>query len=176
MSSVKPKKASGDVKWTSSNKKTATVSSKGKVKAKKAGTVTITARSKSNPKVSAKCKIKIYKATKKIRLSGSRRYTLEEGKTVRLKAKVTRPAKGAQPIRWISQNSRVAKVNGKGKVTAVSKGTTTVTAQSGKVKVKVTIQVKKKAEATGNRPNITNNTDKPDNTDKPGNTVLTQAR
>lgn len=44
------------VSWKSSNTKTATVNSKGKVTAKKSGTVTITAKANG---VSAKCKIKI---------------------------------------------------------------------------------------------------------------------
>lgn len=47
---VKPKKASKSVKYKSSNKKIATVSSKGVVTAKKAGKTTITVTSKKNKK------------------------------------------------------------------------------------------------------------------------------
>lgn len=49
------------VKWTTSNKKIATVSSKGKVKAIKPGKVTITAISTKNKKVKAKCTVTVYK-------------------------------------------------------------------------------------------------------------------
>ena len=45
------------VKWTSSNKKIATVSSKGKVTGKKAGTVTITAKTKDGSGKKATCKV-----------------------------------------------------------------------------------------------------------------------
>lgn len=49
------------VKWTSSNKAIATVSSKGKVKGIKPGKVTITATSTKNTKVKAKCTVTVYK-------------------------------------------------------------------------------------------------------------------
>jgi hypothetical protein len=56
---LKVKGTSGKVKWTSSNKKVATVSSKGAVKGKKIGTATITA--KVNGK-KVKCKVKVVTA------------------------------------------------------------------------------------------------------------------
>lgn len=59
--SVKPTKASKAVTYKSSNKKVATVSSKGKIVAKKAGKTTITVTSKSNKKVKATCKITVKK-------------------------------------------------------------------------------------------------------------------
>ena len=80
--SVSPKKASRDVKWTSSNKNVAVVTSKGVVTAKKKGNVTITATSKTNKKVKAKCKIKIYAATKSMKNQGKKSYELKPGKSV----------------------------------------------------------------------------------------------
>ena len=57
---VTPKKASNKaVVWKSSNKKVATVTSKGVVKAKKAGTVTITATAKDGSGKKATCKITV---------------------------------------------------------------------------------------------------------------------
>ena len=50
---VKPNKATKKVKWKSSNKRIATVSNSGVVKAKRAGTVKITAISKKNKKAKA---------------------------------------------------------------------------------------------------------------------------
>lgn len=62
---VKPKKASKSVKYKSSNKKIATVSSKGVVTAKKAGKATITVTSKKNKKAKAKVKITVKAKQKK---------------------------------------------------------------------------------------------------------------
>ena len=60
---VGPKSAGNKtVKWTSSNKKVATVTSKGVVKAKKEGTVTITATAKDGSGKKATCKITVKKA------------------------------------------------------------------------------------------------------------------
>ena len=56
-----------DVKWTSSNKKVATVDKHGKVKALKNGVTTITAMAKDGSRVSASCKITVgYKITYKL--------------------------------------------------------------------------------------------------------------
>ena len=61
---VTPKKASSKaVVWKSSNKKVATVTSKGVVKAKKAGTATITATAKDGSGKKASCKVTIKKAS-----------------------------------------------------------------------------------------------------------------
>lgn len=145
VSSVKPAKASKKVTWSSSNKKIATVSKKGAVKAKKAGTVTITAKSKANKKAKAKCKIKVYAQTKKLQLSCQSSYTLHPGESVTVSAMVTSPSKGYEPVKWSSKNGKVATVDGKGKVTAVAVGTTEITGQSGKKKVTVLVKVEKKA-------------------------------
>ena len=59
---VTPKKASSKaVVWKSSNKKVATVTSKGVVKAKKAGTATITATAKDGSGKKATCKVTVKK-------------------------------------------------------------------------------------------------------------------
>ena len=139
---VTPKNASKIVTWKSSNSKIATVSKDGVVKAKKAGTVTITATSKVAPKVKATCKIKVYKATKTLKLTTKNKYTLEVGDKKTLKATVTSPKKGAQPVQWSSENSKIAKVDSKGKVTAVKAGTTNIVAKSGAKTVKTKITVK----------------------------------
>ena len=61
---VTPKKASSKaVVWKSSNKKVATVTSKGVIKAKKAGTATITATAKDGSGKKATCKITVKKAS-----------------------------------------------------------------------------------------------------------------
>ena len=63
---VTPKKANQKVKWKTSNKKIATVSSKGVVKGKKAGKVTITCYSKKYPKIKATCKVTVKKASSSV--------------------------------------------------------------------------------------------------------------
>lgn len=57
---LKVKGTSKKVKWSSSNKSIATVSSSGIVKAKKGGNVTITAKMKKEKKLTCKIKVKTY--------------------------------------------------------------------------------------------------------------------
>ena len=116
------------VKWSSSNKKVATVNSKGKVTAKKKGTVTITAKVGSKK---YKCKITVEAPS-----ISKKTYTMKKGKTVTLKIKGT-----TQKITWSSNNKSVATVNSKGKVTAKKNGTATITAKVGKSKYKCKITV-----------------------------------
>ena len=101
------------VKWSTSNKNIATVSSKGKVTAKKAGTAIITAKVSGK---SYKCKVTV----KNPSLNKSKA-TLEEGKTITLKLT------GATAKKYTSSNKNVANVNGKGKITAKKAGTATIT-------------------------------------------------
>ena len=119
--------------WKVSNKKYATVSASGVVKAKKAGkgkTVTVTAYSAENQSVCAIYKVFIMKkAVKKIKLS-AKKTLLNVGKTITVKAKFT-PSKGiSKEVLWISSNPKVAIVDEKGKVTAIKKGTVKITAKA----------------------------------------------
>lgn len=108
------------VRWVSSNKKYATVNSKGVVKVKKAGKnkkVTITAIAKDGSGVRAVYKIKIMpKAVKKIVLTSSK--TVKAGKTLKIKAKVTPSKKVNKKLQWTSSNKKYATVNAKGIVKA----------------------------------------------------------
>ena len=136
------------IKWSSSNKKIAVVTAKGKIKAKTKGNVVITAKIKGKSKEAAKCKIKVYKVTKKLKLYSQKEYLLVVGQTQQLSAKVTNPKKGAQPVKWSSDNKKIAKVTSEGFVTAVSEGNTTVIGKSGKKKVWVSITVKSGTDIT----------------------------
>lgn len=123
------------VTWTSSNKKVATVNSKGVVTFnKKAGgkKVTITAAAKDGSKKYAKITLRCMKGSvKSIKLSG--KTTLKPGKTTKLKAKVTTVnGKANKSVVWSSSNTKLATVDKNGKVKAVKgkKGTVKITARA----------------------------------------------
>lgn len=127
-------KVSGKIskaKWTTSNKKVATVNSKGKVTGKKAGKATITVKV---GKKSYQCKV-----TVKAPYLNSTKKTLKEGKTFTLK--IT----GTTAQSWSSSNKSVAVVSSKGKVTAKKAGTATITCKGKngkKYKCKITVTAK----------------------------------
>lgn len=116
------------VKWSSSNKKIATVNAKGMVKGVKKGTATITA------KVGGKkytCKVTV--ETPKI---SKTKATVSKGKTITLKMSGTK-----QTVKWSTSNKKIATVSNKGVVKGVKKGTATITAKVGSKKYtcKVTV-------------------------------------
>lgn len=127
--SVKPSKASKSVTYKSSNKKIATVSSKGTVTGKKKGTVKITATSKKNKKVKSTIKITV-KDLKASSVTMSKKTTaIASGKTITLKATV----KGStgfynQGVTWKSSNTKIATVTSKGVVKGIAAGQATITA------------------------------------------------
>jgi GH43 family beta-xylosidase/uncharacterized protein YjdB len=122
---VSPKKAANaKVKWTTSNKKVATVSSKGVVTFKKrtgGKKVTITATAVDGSKVKNSVTLTSVKGiVQKVTVSGASK--VKAGKSVQLKAKV-KASKGAyKKVTWSSSNTKYAVVNSKGKVTAKKAG------------------------------------------------------
>lgn len=139
-----------NIKWTTSNKKYATVDKNGVVKFNKkaAGkTVTITAYATDGSGKKATFKIKIMKGTvKKIKITGKK--TVKAGKTLSLKAKVTASKGANKKLKWTSSNTKYATVSGSGKVKALKAGkkksvkiTAMATDGSGK-KATVTIKIK----------------------------------
>ena len=113
------------VKWTTSNKKYATVTSSGKVTANKAGAgkkVKITATATDGSKKSASYTIRIRKsAVKKLTLKAAK--TVKAGKSITVKATVKTTGKDANTkLAWSSSNSKYATVSAKGKVTAKKAG------------------------------------------------------
>ena len=126
---LKVKGAKGKIKWSSTNRKVATVTSKGKVTARKMGTAKIRAKVGTRTYT---CKVKVNP-----RISASRK-TVAAGKSFALKL-----AGASGKVKWSSTNKKVATVSSKGKVTAKKAGTATVTAKIGGKKVatcKVTVR------------------------------------
>lgn len=110
--------------WKSSNKKVATVSSKGVVTMKKNSggkKVTITATAKDGSKKKATYKITSMKGViKKLRLSGKK--SIKAGKSLKLEA-YAKFSKGAnKTLNWTSSNKKYATVNSKGVVKTYKKG------------------------------------------------------
>lgn len=125
--SVSPKNASNRaVKWTTSNKKYATVNSKGVVTAKKAGkgkTVTVTAAAKDGSGKKASVRIQIMKhAVTKVTIKNAPKI-LKAGKKITLKTVIKTTGKNAnKTLKWTSSNKKYATVSTKGKVTAKKAG------------------------------------------------------
>ncbi len=127
--SVKPANASKAVTYKSSNKKIATVSSKGVVTGKKAGKVNITVTSKKNKKVKKVVKITVKNLKPSSVKVSAVKATVVVGKTNTLKAAV-KPAGVYCPVKWTSSNKAVATVSSNGKVTAKKAGTATITVKA----------------------------------------------
>lgn len=103
--------APGKITWTTSNKKIATVSSSGTVRAKGAGSAVITA---SVDGIKITCKVKVLKINAK-------KFTLHVGKSKKLSIYGT-----TSKITWSSNYKAAATVSSNGTVTAVSPGTATI--------------------------------------------------
>lgn len=127
--SVKPSKsANKKVTFTSRNKKVATVTSKGVVKAKKAGTAKIVVTSKKNKKKKTTVTVKVVNnAVKKVKLN-KKNASLNVGGSVSLKATVSANKGASKKIYWKSSKTSVATVSQKGVVKAKAAGTATITA------------------------------------------------
>ena len=117
--------------WTSSDKTIATVTSAGKVTAKKVGKVTITVKT-SNGKT-ATCIITVKKAPDSITLNKTET-TIKKGQTETLKATLN-PTNSATYCSWSSSDKTIATVNSNGVVTAKKKGTATITVKTSNGKV-----------------------------------------
>ena len=126
------------VTYRSSNKKVATVSAKGVIKAKKSGTAKITVKSGSKKFIVT---VTVPK-TKTTAITGvPESVSIKKGKTYTLKAKAV-PKSSEEKFTYRSSNKKVATVSKSGKVKGVKKGTATITIKSGKISVKVTVTVK----------------------------------
>lgn len=126
---VTPSSASDTkVKWKSSDKKVAEVSSKGVVKAIGAGTATITAYS-ADGNAKATCKVTVTQPATGIKLN-KKKTTVALGKKITLKATVLPSNASNKKVTWISGNTDRATVSSNGVVKGLSQGYVTITAKT----------------------------------------------
>lgn len=121
------------VAWRSSKKSVATVNSKGQVVAKNKGSATIYAKVS---KKTYKCVVKV--ETPKLSRTS---LTLTEKKSSAIKLTGT-----TVKVKYSSSNPKIARVDSKGKITAVRKGTAVITAKANtkKFNCKVTVKAAQK--------------------------------
>ena len=140
-------KASKKVSYSSSKKKVATVSSKGKIKALKKGTTTITVKSKANSKKKDTLKVIVGTPVTKVALN-KKRATVTAGETLKLKSTIAPKKPSVKKLSWSSSNKSVATVSSKGVVAAKKAGTAVITVKSTdgsnkKATCKITVKAKK---------------------------------
>ena len=129
-------KGNKTLRWKSSNSKVASVSSSGKVKAKKVGKATITATCLDGSKAKGKMKVVVRRLVTKIKMNKSSANILV-GKSVKLSVRITPSNATIKGVTWKSGDKSIATVDG-GKVIGVAPGMVKITATSKDVKKKKT--------------------------------------
>lgn len=126
--SVRPKGASiKKLKWSSSDKKIATVSGSGKITGISEGDVTITAKATDGSGKKATCLVKILEEVPVSSVVVAQtELTMKRGDTTTLSYSVL-PNNNSDKLTFASDNRRVATVNSNGKIMAVGTGTATIT-------------------------------------------------
>lgn len=139
------------VKWSSSNKKVATVTKGGKVKGKKIGTAYIKATAADGSGAYARCKVRVVRKVTKVKLN---KYTgrVLVGHTLKLKATVKPKNATIKSVTWSTSNKGIAEVSSSGRVLGVSEGIVKIKAKakdgSGKSATCI-VRVSEPVEATG---------------------------
>ena len=123
------KNVSKAVSYKSSNEKVVTVTKKGKLKALKNGKATITVTSMADKKKKATIKVVVKTPVTKVKLD-KKEISLTEGETAVVNATVSPKKATIKKVSYKSSNAAVAKVDSKGKITAVTEGSAVITATS----------------------------------------------
>ena len=130
--------------WKTSNKKVATVSSSGVVKAVGPGKCTITVITKDTGK-KATCKVTVVETpVKRVKLNRTT-LSLTIDKTYKLKATTVPSYATNQKVTWKTSNKKIVRVSQTGKIRAVAAGTATITVvtEDGNKKATCTVTVKR---------------------------------
>lgn len=117
------------ISWTSSNTGVATVDSNGKVIAVGNGTATITAKTTDGTNISKTCTVTVRTPVTGVSVSPTT-LTLNVGGTYTLAKTISPSGASNQNVVWSTNNTAVATVDSSGKVTAIAKGTCTITCTS----------------------------------------------
>ncbi|MGN1165208.1 MAG: Ig-like domain-containing protein [Lachnospiraceae bacterium] len=129
---VKPAGVYAPIKWSSSNTKVATVSSKGVVTAKADGKAIITAKltqkNSSGKYLTSKTTVTVTTKVSSVVLSEENITIGVKGRTKALKATVKPSSVSNKKVEWISSDENIATVDSNGVVTATGYGETEITA------------------------------------------------
>ena len=134
--------------WKSNNTKIATVTSSGKITGKKSGTATVTVKLRSG--LTSQVKVKVQKtdvaATSITVLNKATNKKITGTTTLKVRKKLTlavtlAPVTCKQKVTYTSSNKKVAAVSSKGVITALKKGTATITVKADKKTAKIKIKV-----------------------------------
>ncbi len=129
--------------YSSSDSNVAYVYSDGKVSLYRAGKAKLTATARNGKKAYININVIDPKVATKVTLNKSGTVQLKVGKTLQLKATLT-PKTAVTTLTWSSNNTAVATVDSKGKVTAKKTGKATITVKTSNGKsAKVTVKVVK---------------------------------
>ncbi len=153
-----------DVVFSSSNEDVALVDSDGVITAKDTGNATITCSfvniERNSVIATETCEVIVGTSVEKITLDKTS-LSMAVGKSYTLKDTVSPSTATNKDVKWTSSNTKVATVNSNGTVTAVGKGTTTITctAQDGSnVKTSIKMEVYQKVESVAlNKTTVTLN-------------------
>ena len=131
------KKVTSGVKYSTSNKKIATVKN-GKIVASKKGTATISVKYKNKT-----CRFKITVKNATLNLS-QKSLSLQKGKTYTFKAYANKTQLKATSVKWTTSNSKIVSVNKNGTIKALKNGKAVITAKTsfGTAKCRVTVSSK----------------------------------
>ena len=132
VTSIEPEDATNkNIQWSSSDPSVASVSSYGTLTAINEGTATISATSVDNPDIKATCEVTVNPRVMVTSLTMSpTTMTLIEGGQSSLTATVRPQNATDQDLEWSSSAPAIATVSSYGLVTAVGRGTATITAKS----------------------------------------------
>lgn len=131
------KKVTSGIKYSTSNKKIATVK-KGKIIASKKGTATISVKYKNKT-----CRFKITVKNATLNLN-QKSLALQKGKTYTFQAYANRTQLKATSVKWTTSNKKIVSVNKNGTIKALKNGKAVITAKTrfGTAKCTVTVSSK----------------------------------
>ena len=133
----KNKKVTSGIKYSTSNKKIATVK-KGKIIASKKGTATISVKYKNKT-----CRFKVTVKNASLNLS-QKSLSLKKGKTYTFKAYANKTKLKATSVKWTTSNRKIVSVNKNGTIKALKNGKAVITAKTSFGTAKCTVTVSSK--------------------------------